>query len=213
VRLRLSDGTEVILGAGSSLRQTGTLGAGAREVVLEGQAYFAVAHDAHRPFVVRAGGLVATDRGTEFSVRAYPEDGRARVSVRSGMVAVRAAPAADGSTYDNVESVVLPGQAGWLGADGMLLIQPIDTAAAFAWTRGTLVFDGTPLHEALPELSRWYDLDFRLADPALGAIPLSGSLDQTLTPDRLNLLAASLGLEEVRSGNTVTFHRGGGTAH
>ncbi len=65
---------------------------------------------------------------------------------------------------------------------------------------------GTPL----PQLSRWYDLDFRLADSSLGAIPLSGRLDQTLTPDRLDLLAGSVGLEQVRRGRMVTFYRMGG---
>jgi transmembrane sensor len=90
------------------------------------------------------------------------------------------------------------------------LVERVDTAVYFAWTEGTLVFDGTPLREALPQLSRWYDLEFRLADTTLGALPLSGRLDQTLTPARLDLLAGSLGLEQVRRGRVVTFYRAGG---
>jgi hypothetical protein len=41
----------------------------------------------------------------------------------------------------------------------------------------------------------------------MGSIPLSGRLDQTLTPARLDLLAGSMGLEQVRREKTVTFYR------
>ena len=101
--------------------------------------------------------------------------------------------------------MIRPGEQGRLSPDGVPLVEPADTAAYFAWTRGTLVFDGTPLREALPQLSRWYDLEFRLADTALGSIPLSGSLDRTLTDERLELLASSLGLRQTRSGRVVTL--------
>jgi transmembrane sensor len=206
VEVRLSDGTRVLLGAGSTLRHAGTFGTGVREVALDGEAYFVVTHDERRPFLVRAGDLIATDLGTEFLVRAYPEDIRAQVVVRSGAVAVRSARAQDTT---KASRVVGPGELGKLGADGQPTVMQADTAVSFAWTRGTLVFDGMPLREALPQLSRWYDLDFRLADPALGSIPLSGSLDQTMTADRLDLLAASLGLRQVRNGRVVTFERVG----
>lgn len=208
-QLRLSDGTEVVLGAGSTLRYPDQFGAGAREVELEGEAYFAVAHDGRHPFRVIAGDLVATDLGTEFLVRAYPEDPRARVVVRSGLVGVR-----PGGSHHmaQAEQTVRPGELGQMGKDGVPVVTPADTAAYFAWMRGTLVLDGVPLSEALPQLSRWYDLDFRLADSSLGAIPISGSLDRTLTADRLDLLAASLGLRQMRSGRVVTLYRSNGPA-
>ena len=205
-RFRLPDGTEVLLGAGSTLRHPRAFADRSREVTLEGEAYFTVEHDEHRPFRVRAGDLIATDLGTEFLVRAYPEHRGARVVVRSGIVAVRSA---GGRASTERERVVRPGELGRIAADGAPLVEQADTAAYFAWTTGTLVFDGTPLREALPQLSRWYDLDFRLADSSLGAIPLSGRLDQTLTPSRLELLAGSVGLEQVRRGRMVTFYRMG----
>jgi transmembrane sensor len=89
-------------------------------------------------------------------------------------------------------------------------VEQADTAAYFAWTRGILMFDATPLREALPQLSRWYDLDFRLSDTSLGSVPLSGTLDRMLTDDRLELIAGSLGLRQTRSGRVVTFSSSGG---
>jgi transmembrane sensor len=203
-RFRLPDGSEVVVSGGGVLRHPRVFPAGAREVALEGEAYFRVEHDGRRPFRVRAGNLVATDLGTEFLVRAYAEDEGARVVVREGSVAVRAFRAAD-TTHPG--HVIRAGELGRLGADGAARIEQADTAAYFAWTTGTLVFDGTPLRDALPQLAGWYDLDFRLADSAMGSIPLSGRLDQTLTPARLDLLAGSMGLEQVRREKTVTFYR------
>jgi transmembrane sensor len=197
---RLPDGTRVVLGVASTLRYPGEFGSASREVSLEGEAYFEVVHEEHRPFLVRAGDLVAKELGTEFTVRAYPEDAGARVVVREGRVAVRAA--ADGAP----ERVVAPGQLGRLGAEREPTVEPADTAIWFAWTEGRLVLDGIPLREALPQLSRWFDLDFRLADSALGEVPLSATLRTQPTPDVLNNLAASLGMRQRLKGRTVTFY-------
>jgi ferric-dicitrate binding protein FerR (iron transport regulator) len=201
---RLPDGTAVVLAGGSTLRYPASFAGQSRTVELEGEATFRVEHNDRWPFRVRAGDLVATDLGTEFLVRAYPEDGRARVVVRSGTVAVAPAGAPEAARG---ERLIRPGEQGRLDSTGAPVVEPADTAAYFAWTRGTLVFDGMPLREALPQLSRWYDLEFRLADSALGVIPLSGTLDRTSTDERLELLAASLGLRQMRSGRVVTLSR------
>jgi ferric-dicitrate binding protein FerR (iron transport regulator) len=197
---RLPDGTRVVLGVASTLRYPDAFGSASREVSLEGEAYFEVVHDEERPFVVRAGDLVAKDLGTEFTVRAYPEDAGARVVVREGRVAIRAA------TGGGSERVVAQGQLGRLGAEREPTVEPADTAAWFAWTEGRLVLGGIPLREALPQLSRWFDLEFRLADSVLGDVPLSATLRTQPTPEVLNNLAASLGMKQRREGRTVTLY-------
>jgi ferric-dicitrate binding protein FerR (iron transport regulator) len=190
-----------MLGVASTLRYPADFAGGPRGVSLEGEAYFEVVHDERRPFVVRAGELVATDLGTEFTVRAYPEDAGVRVVVREGRVAIRAAGSAAAP-----ERVVAPGQLGRLGAGREPAVEPADTAAYFAWTEGRLVFDGTPLRDALPQLSRWFDLEFRLADSTLGDVPLTATLKTQPTPDVLDNLAASLGMRQRRLGRTVTLY-------
>jgi transmembrane sensor len=201
---RLPDGSAVILAGGSSLRHPRVFAEDSREVWLEGEATFRVQHSQQRPFRVRAGDLVATDVGTEFLVRAYPEDRSARVVVRSGVVELAPAKA---PVILRGQEVVRAGQQGRLDPNGIAIVQPADTAASFAWTRGTLMFDETPLSEALPQLSRWYDLEFQLADSTLGSIPLSGTIDRSLSEARLHMLAASLGLQERRSGSVVRLAR------
>ena len=199
--LKLPDGSSVILGVASSLRYPAAFGSAGRPVALEGEAYFQVVHDERRPFSVRAGTLVAQDLGTEFIVRAYPEDSTARVVVRNGRVGIRAA-----ASVQAPERVVSAGQLGRLGAGQEPVVEPADTALYFAWTDGRLVFDRTPLRDALPQLGRWFDLEFRLADPALGSVLLSATFRTQPTPDVLDNLAASLGMRQRRQGRIVTFY-------
>lgn len=201
---RLSDGTQVVLGVASTLRYPATFRDDSREVSLEGEAYFEVVHDTRRPFTVRAGDLVAKDLGTEFTVRAYPEDAGARVVVREGRVAIRAA-----ATAAAPERVVAPGQLGRLGSGQKPTVEAADTAVWFAWTEGRLVFDGTPLREALPQLGRWFDLEFRLGDSSLGDVPLTATLRTQPTTEVLNNLAASLGMTQRRAGRVVTLYSAG----
>ena len=196
---RLPDGTRVILGVASVLRYPQTFPANSREVQLEGEAYFAVAHEERRPFVVRAGDLVATDLGTEFTVRAYPDDPTPRVVVREGRVAVRP------TSPSGREQVLDPGELGRL-VEGVVMVEPADTAASFGWTEGRLVFEDTPLREALPHLGRWFDLEFRLADSAMGDIPLTATLRAVPTAEVLDNLAASLGMRREQHGRTVILH-------
>lgn len=199
-KFRLPDGTQVMLGVASELRYPAALASGSREMSLKGEAYFAVIHDERRPFIVHAGGLVAKDLGTEFTVRAYPEDVSARVVVREGRVAIR------GASQTVPGRVVAPGQLGRVGVGHEVTIEPADTAEYFAWTEGRLILDRVPLREALPQLGRWFDLDFRLADSTLGEVPLSAMLKTQPTTDVLNNLAASLGLRQRQVGRIVTLY-------
>jgi ferric-dicitrate binding protein FerR (iron transport regulator) len=88
-------------------------------VSVEGEAYFDVVHDARRPFVVRAGPLVAQDLGPKFTVRFYPDDAEPRWSC--------ARPGGDGSGPRWAHAVVAPGQEGRLALDGAVALTDADT--------------------------------------------------------------------------------------
>jgi transmembrane sensor len=195
---RLSDSTRVMLGVASTLRYPANFGEAPREVSVEGEAYFDVVHDARRPFVVHAGQLVAKDLGTQFTVRFYPEDAGARVVVREGRVAIRAA-------QGTRATVVAPGQEGRIAFDGAVALTTADTTAVFGWLTGRLVLKSVPLRDALSDLGRWFDLEFRLADSRLGDIPLTVSLTSRPTAATLRTLAAALGLELSQQDRIVTL--------
>jgi transmembrane sensor len=186
----------VILAPASTLHIPANYGARDRALALVGQAAFTVTHDAHRPFVVRAGDLVATDLGTEFVVRAYPDNPHAEVIVREGVVGIRAITLRDTATV-----IMRPGQRGWLSATGTPIVQPADTAAVFAWTEGRLVFHQAPLSEVTAELERLYDIEIRLASPELTAKVVSGTVVEARPASQaLATIAAVLRLEVVETG-------------
>ncbi len=193
--VRLADGTRLILAPDSRLqvaRQFGT--AATRDVHLEGEAFFQVAHDPARPFLVHAANAVTRVLGTEFSVRAYPGDREVAVVVKSGTVALQ-------------DAVLTHGHLGRVDAGGRTTVTGgVDLDRALAWTEGRLVFKNTPLGEALPELSRWFDLEFRLSDSALASRQLTASFRTQPGEPMVDALALMLDVRAERRGSVVTFY-------
>ncbi len=205
-RIDLADGSEVVLGAASTLRLAAGFGASSREVFLEGQAFLKVKHDATRPFVVNAGGTRTIDLGTAFEVRAYPNEG-VRVAVTEGKVEVRR----DGGTKDS--AVLQPGDVAELPQSGEAVIRrQQDVERLLGWTRGDLVFEDAELSQVARELERWYDVRIRFEDTTLRSLHFSAqyrigvSLDEILRQVQLSL--SSEGVRTERAGNVITFRRG-----
>lgn len=204
----LADGSRVILGAESRLSIPAAYNrAGApRELHLEGQGYFVVTHDSLRPFRVNTGLGIAEDLGTEFVVTTYPEARGMRVVVASGKVALwqpatGALPSADTLPLITLSS----GDLARLDASGTATVSRVDPASYIAWTEGALVFNGTPLGDVLPQLTRWYDLDIRLTDNSLTTRRLTATFRDQSVSQVLDLIALSLDLEVVRNGRIVTL--------
>jgi ferric-dicitrate binding protein FerR (iron transport regulator) len=201
----LSDGSQVVLGAASTLRLADGFGTTNREVHLEGQAFLRVQHDASKPFVVNAAGTRAIDLGTAFEVRAYPNEG-VRVAVTEGVVEVRRESAAD-------SAVLQPGDIAEVAQSGdVVILRQQDVERLLGWTRGELVFDDTPLRDVGRELERWYDVRVRIQESSLEGLRMSmrprigESLDEILKLIEMSL--SSHGIRVERNGNVVTIRSG-----
>jgi transmembrane sensor len=202
----LGDGTHVALGAASTLRFPATF-ASARDVYLEGEAYFDVVHDETRPFAVHTARAVARDIGTKFVVRSFAGGTTAEVVVAEGAVALTPAarPSAPSAMRDSL--LLTRADLGRLGPNGSLSISHhVDVDSYLAWTRGRLEFAGAPLGDALPELGRWYDVDVRLGDSSLAHARLTASLEIESLSDALTLIAGALDARVERQGRTVTLY-------
>lgn len=202
----LSDGSQIVLGAASTLRLAEGFGTATREVFLEGQAFLRVRHDASRPFVVNAGGTRAIDLGTAFEVRAYPNEA-VRVAVTEGVVEVRRDTGSADST------VLEPGDVAEVPTTGATVVKrQQNVERLLGWTRGELVFEDAPLSNVARELERWFDVQVKIEDPALGALRWSGSprigesLDTIL--DLIQTALQSKGVRAERNGNVVTIRSG-----
>ncbi|MEP6619979.1 MAG: FecR domain-containing protein [bacterium] len=188
----LPDGSKLMLAAGSSAHWRGSFTHGPREITLDGEGYFDVIHDTARQFRVRARHAVVEDVGTRFVVRAWPELGRVEVALEQG-----AATLADSARSRTAHGTLL--RAGQLGRlDGSGHVEVTDRASAvLAWTHGNLVFDDTPLSEALPALSRWYGVELH-ADAALQSHHLTAQFAPQPLPRLLDALAVALNARVVR---------------
>lgn len=180
----LPDGSRATLNAGSTLRWRRAfsvlpgLDAGERQVRLEGEAFFDVAHG-ERPFRVEAGQTSVRVLGTRFNVRA--RTARVRVAVAEGRVEV--------AERGRTGPVVLEaGEATRVGADGSEpVVEAVRPERIGAWLTGGLTAVDEPLTGILEELSLRYDARVVLADPSLGTdrlnvyYPVLGSLETVLS--------------------------------
>ena len=163
---------------------------GERDVRLSrGQAFFEVAHDAARPFVVSADGVSVRAVGTRFDVRRDTgQNGAVNVTLVEGSVEVRADHGHQTLTLKPGERVAYaPGRA--LGAPA-----PIDLAAATGWTSGRIVFRSTPLGDAVAEINRYSTRPIRLEAAALQSAPVSGVFEAGDTDAFISGVCALYGL-------------------
>ncbi len=88
VEVLLDDGSQVLLNRDSKLRFRKQFDGGERRVTLSGEAWFDVARDTARPFVIDAGAALVEVLGTSFNVNAYRENPTVEITVESGVVAL-----------------------------------------------------------------------------------------------------------------------------
>jgi ferric-dicitrate binding protein FerR (iron transport regulator) len=158
--IRLPDGSGVTIGPQSELRYRTTGATGTRALELVGEGLFTVTHDAKRPFVVRAGGLVTTDLGTTFSITAYRGD-TASVAVRTGVVSVE-------SLQSGRTDTLVGGQHGVLAGD-QFVRRATDTLSAFGWAAGVYSARQEPFPTVVRDVERVYGITLVPHDPALNA--------------------------------------------
>lgn len=184
----LADGSRLTLDTASRVDVAWHLRS--RQATLEaGRVRFAVAPATYRPFEVAAGDSRVRVVGTVFDVR--HEAGQVAVSVIEGRVRVGLRQAPEALLLVRGEQVVNRGAE--LG-----LVQPSDPEAVVAWTAGQLVFERTPLREALAELQRYRERPIHLHGEAVGGLEISGVFDTARSEQLLDLLPAILPLRVIR---------------
>jgi transmembrane sensor len=197
----LLDGTHVWLSVDSRLHVPQGYGATSRDVELSGEAYFAVQHDAKRPFRVYTRDAVSEDLGTEFSVRSYAGDSAAVVIVASGKVALWRADSVN-APRQRVE--LTRGQMGRLDRTGSVRVTDgVDVRSMLAWRDGRLELEERPLADAVPELARWYDIEITIEDTALAHVPMTASFTNQSVDEALTIIAGSLDARYERTGRSV----------
>lgn len=187
-RITLEDGTEVDMNTDTAL--VVRYGQGRRKVrLLRGEAFFAVAKNPLRPFVVEEGALSAMALGTRYSVGTAGTERAAGVQVEEGRVEVEAA---------GQKAILGAGEVATIDKQGRLSMSKTDVAAGTAWRDGKLVFSRRPLRDVLSTLERYRHGRILLLDEAAGGLEVSGIFDLHDTDAALQVLEASLPLRVMR---------------
>lgn len=200
---KLPDGTSVKLNAASSLRFTQSADDNSiRQVYLEGEAFFDVAKDVNRPFVVMTPELITTALGTSFNVNAYSLEDKQTVSLLTGRVLVKkTSGTSDESEY------LLPGDQLLFNKreDDFQKVQ-FNADRELAWSNGTIVFEDTDFEHVVLRLERWYGVQFEIINENKKIKDaFSGAFENESLERVLNILSFSGGFEYNIKENIVTI--------
>lgn len=174
--IQLSDGTNVHLNAGTSLKYPVKFINGEnRQVFLNGEAYFSVAKDVSHPFIVNADEVNIRVLGTQFNVSSYPEDSQISTVLIEGSVDVYQ----KGEIYSSKSATNLkPGfKATWQKQNNQIGIEEADIEMHTAWINGKIIFKHIPFKNAIKKLERHYDVVIINNNKELGEKFVTASFD------------------------------------
>lgn len=230
----LTDGSKVTLNTDTNLRIE--LSPSERRVDLErGEAFFEVAHDATRPFIVQAGSRRVVAVGTKFSVRRSGDE--VWVVVTEGTVRMenrRTGPASapaqlksssapssgpqlpplgtafGSASAGSADVVLLPAGSVAHAEDAGVLVKEETAAeaeAALSWREGYVVLHDTPIAEAAAEFNRYNTRKIVIRDPEVGEIRIGGNFRATSTDAFVRLLADGFPIRVEERGEEIVLTR------
>ncbi|UPZ17791.1 FecR family protein [Flavobacterium humidisoli] len=167
-KIKLSDGTQIWLNAGSVLKYPKEFKGDTREVYLSGEAFFEVAKDKKHPFIIHTNKMDTKVLGTSFNVQAYPDQTTQEVSVATGRVNVK-------STVTEENVYVTPGQkVVFKSQDNKLqAFKDVPVNAISLWRKNIMVFEETPLSEVVATINRNYNVSIEVKNKNLNALKIS----------------------------------------
>lgn len=173
---KMSDGTKVVMNAGTQMKYAEHFEGNTREVELTGEAYFAVAHNNKKPFIVNTPSGSIEVLGTHFNVIA--DNGMTTVTLEEGRVRLH---------FGDREFMMKPGEQARMMKDGSIDIRHVNATNYTSWSTGVYEFDNAPLDEITRQLSLWYDVEINISDDILaerrftGIIMRNESLDNAIS--------------------------------
>lgn len=150
INMVLADGSKVWLNAASALTYPIAFVGNERKVSISGEAYFEIAHNAAKPFMVYKDNIEIKVLGTHFNVNAFEDnDKEVQVTLLEGAIKIN----------NGVSSGLLkPGQQARVAKE-IKVMNDVDLDMVMAWKNGYFQFDHASLQSVLNQVSRWYDVD------------------------------------------------------
>ena len=193
-KITLSDGTEVVLNAATRLRFPFRFSKARREVYLEGEAFFKVAPDARRPFIVHTSLTSVNVLGTSFNVNSY-EEGKVRTALVEGSVITQ--------SNDGKSMELKPGYAAEYRAEKGFLSESFDEDDELSWMNGVYYFHDMPVINLTHIASRCYGIHIVIDPDKFSGRSVTGLLDRNKLSDFLNDLETTAHIKYYYSGNSL----------
>ncbi|WP_318345699.1 FecR family protein [Flagellimonas baculiformis] len=199
--VELSDGTKITLNANTTLSYPKTFSGESREVSLKGEAFFDVAHNPDKPFVVSTdNGMKIQVLGTVFNVRSYPEDLNVETTLVSGKVKVV-------EERDKKTVVLNPSQrATYVKNEDKLIVDNVQTENFTAWRRGKLIYDETPIRQVIGDLKRKYRIAISVESPEIMDYKYTGEFDNLSIEQIMDLFEVSSPILYKMKDNQITLY-------
>jgi len=207
----LVDGSKVLLNTQSQLHVDFSA---RRRIVrlLKGEAYFEVAHNPDRPFLVYAGANMVRAVGTAFSVHVHKSD--IAVVVSEGTVELSSMESGakdkgpDGAPARMIKlAAITAGQSATIdqNVEAIQTIPPAEVSRKLSWREGVLSFSGEPLEQVVEEVSRYTRVTIVISDPAIRRIAIGGYFKAGETDAMFEALETSFGVRVKRINDRLVY--------
>lgn len=189
----LPDGTVITLNRNSKLGYPSRF-AGSRNVKMEGEVFFDVTPDSHKPFIIEVNDVTVTVVGTSFNVKS--RNGKTEVIVKTGVVQVSRG-------HDKVE--VKPGEK-VVAQEDASFYKGINTSTVYdAYTNKTFICRNTPLPELIEAINNVYNTEIQIANRDLEKVNINTTFREKPLQTILDVLRDTYHIKIEQQGNLILF--------
>ena len=194
--IQLTDGTEVILNAGSKIEYDTRFNQIDRKINLIGEAYFKVAKNKNKPFTVITDNMTVKAYGTIFNVKAYPGDKNTETTLIEGSVGIKLKNNNGGSFAKEIflkpnERIVYIRPTEKSGSGKVLIAKNIEPELYTAWVNDNIQVRSKTLKELAVQLERKYNVNIYIMDKALENKRFTGLLKNETIEQIMQVLKLS----------------------
>jgi transmembrane sensor len=208
IAVSLEDGSIVKLNSGSELKYpTSFLGKSKREVFLKGEAFFTIAKNTNKPFIVNTKGLFTKVFGTVFNISAYDRDSFTEVVLVEGSVGI----GSKNNTNENTLKMIKPAQklTGFKTESNVFKVEveDVDIFPYISWTKGMVVFQDEQLSEIINKLERRFNVKVINNNETLGKQRFTGVFNEEGIELILKTIKVHTNFDYIKNGSTITINK------
>lgn len=195
----LPDGTKVHVGVKTNIRLAPDYGKKQRVVYLEGEAYFDVARDERRPFIVKVNGQDIEALGTKFNVAAYSSDSLFTTTLFEGSIALSTDNIAERTIMKPDQQLVYD------RSSHSVVVSDVDASLYTSWIDGYFYFYDQSLEHILSRVGDLYGMNFDVASETLGSKKFTGTFYRGQSVENiLGIINMSIAIKYTITGSRIS---------